>query len=136
MERRLLWGEALDMIRERPWLGFGPNTYSKMEPLYKSKKIYTDNQYAHNSYLQMAAETGLLGILSFLSLVGYAWTVCYAAFRRSGPSFLSSAGMALNFGLLAFLIHSVIDTNLQSLLLVNTLWLALGMAWAAKRLIG
>lgn len=133
-ERRLLWKEAIDMIHDRPWFGFGPNTYSKIEPMYKSKNVYTDNQYAHNGYLQIGAETGLLGLLSFLAVLAYFWISAYANFLRSDRPFLRTAGTALLFGILSFLMHSATDTNLQSLLLVNTLWLAMGVTWAAKGL--
>jgi len=133
-ERRELWGESLRMVQKSPWLGLGVNTYAKNEPFYKAPDSRTDNQYAHNGYLQMMAETGWLGLLSFLGVVGYFLTATLSVFRKTNEIFLKTAGTALVFGILSFLIHSLTDTNLQSLLLVNTLWLAMGVAWSAREL--
>ncbi len=133
-ERRLLWQEALDMMRDRPWLGFGPNTYSKMEPLYKSKQHSTDYQYAHNGYLQIGAEIGVPGLLSLLMVLAYFLAACYGTLRRAPPGPLKSAAMGILFGVLAFLIHGATDTDFQSLLLMNLLWFMMGLVWAAKRL--
>jgi O-antigen ligase len=133
-ERAELWGESLRMVKESPWLGLGVNTYARNEPLYKKEGSQTDKQYAHNGYLQIAAETGLLGLSSFLAAVVYLWFASLKAFLRAPNPFLRAAGLGLLCGILAFLIHSATDTDLQSTLLVNTLWLAMGMAWAGKRL--
>ena len=136
VERKILWGEAVDMIHERPVLGFGVNTYAKTAPLYKSKKVYTDIQYAHNGYLQMAAEIGLVGLTVFLAVLSYFFGSMFGTIAGAKEkNFLRMAAIALIFGILSFLIHSATDTNLQSGLLVNTLWLALGVAWAARNLI-
>lgn len=133
IEREELWSESLRMIRKNPWLGMGVNTYAKNEPNFKSKTKYTDNQYAHNGYLQMAAEIGLIGLSSFLAMMVYFFASALPVFLRSKSLFLKTAGLALCFGTFSFLIHSATDTDLQSLLLVNTLWLVTGAVWAAKR---
>ncbi len=139
-ERKILWEESRQMICQSPWLGLGVNTYARNEPFFKSKEIYTDNQYAHNGYLQMAAEIGILGLLSFLALLGYFfWGTLVGAYCNTplpadaGSGFMKSGVAALVFAVLSFLLHSATDTDLQSLLLVNTLWLGMGVAWAGKR---
>ena len=132
-ERRFLWTEALEMTAERPWLGYGINTYSKVEPHFKSKEHYTNNQYAHNGYLQIAAETGWVGLVAFLAVMAaFFMAVFKAPWRHS--DFLSAATLSLALGILSFLLHSATDTNLHSMRLVSLLWLAMGLAMAAKRL--
>ncbi|MGH7198657.1 MAG: glycosyltransferase family 9 protein [Candidatus Omnitrophota bacterium] len=133
-ERKELWSESLRMIQKSPWLGLGVNTYAKNEPLYKAEGSKSDNQYAHNGYLQMASEIGLLGLAAFLAAMGFLLVSTVLVFVRGRPHFVKSAGLALIFGILAFLIHSATDTNLQSLLLINMLWFAAGLAWAARRI--
>ncbi len=140
-ERKELWKESLRMIRKSPYFGSGVNTYAKNEPLYKSEPPFdktkgpmVDNQYAHNGYLQIAAEIGCLGLLSFLVVMGYSLASAFYSFTRAGDLWVKTAGVALVFGIFSFLIHSAVETNLQSVLLVNTLWLAVGMMWAANRL--
>jgi putative inorganic carbon (HCO3(-)) transporter len=132
VERAELWRESLRMIQAKPLLGHGPNTYSKTEPLFKSADSKVDDQYAHNGYLHLAAEIGLLGLLSFLSVVFYFFKETLPSFLSTGKSFLKAAGLGLVFGIFSFLIHSATDTDLQSLLLVNLFWISVGTAWAAK----
>jgi heptosyltransferase-2 len=132
--RKELWAESGRMIRQSPWLGLGVNTYARNEPAFKVESSPMDRQYAHNGYLQIAAEIGLLGLASFLAVFLYFLASSLGAFLKSPPGFLRMAGVALLFGILSFLIHSATDTNLQSVLLVNTLWFAKGLAWAARRI--
>lgn len=132
LERKELWGEATRMIREHPLLGHGVNMYAAIEPRYKSGSV-SDNQYAHNGYLQMTAETGLLGLLSFLLSTGYFLIAGYAVFSKHRGSFSSAAGISLVLGVFSLLMHSATDTDLHSVLLVNTLWLGMGLGWAALR---
>ncbi len=133
-ERRQLWGEALRMVGERPWLGYGVNTYAKVEPRFKSKDFYTDNQYAHNGYLQIAAETGWLGLIAFLGVLVCFFSQAFKAPPKYQDEFLSAAAFSLTLGILSFLIHSATDTDLQSLRLVSLLWLTMGLVLAAKKI--
>ena len=132
VERQELWGESIRMIQQKPWLGLGVNTYARNEPYYKSGKPNIDNQYAHNGYLQMAAEIGLLGLASFLVLLAVFFMSVLPAFAHCPDAFLKAGGNGLLLGLLAFLIHSATDTNLHSLLLVNWFWMLLGIGWAVR----
>lgn len=134
-ERRALWTEALQMTAQKPWLGYGINTYSKIEPQFKSKLVYTDKQYAHNGYLQIAAETGWVGLTSFFAVL---ISFLLAAFKKQDAGkerFLSAAAAALTFGIISLLIHSAMDTDLQSLRLVSFLWLSMGLVLAAKNIL-
>ncbi len=132
VERRELWGESIRMIRQKPWLGLGVNTYARNEPYYKSGKPNIDNQYAHNGYLQMAAEIGLLGLASFLVLLAVFFAGTLPVFANSPNAFLRVSGTGLTLGILAFLLHSMTDTDLHSLVLINWFWILLGIAWAAR----
>ena len=136
-ERSLLWRKAVLMIQDSPALGLGVNTYSRNEFARKWPGVSVDHQYAHNGYLQMAAEIGLLGLFSFLSVMLYLLFVCFKAFLtdRRNPPDLVAIGLSLTFGVVVFLIHGAFDTGLQSLLLVNLLWMAAGFAYAVRRML-
>ncbi len=78
LQRRLesritFWVPALVMISERPLLGFGPGEFYRLLPEYRTKsgvlpEPYFRQENTHNYYLQLGAETGLLGALSFCGL--------------------------------------------------------------------
>ncbi len=133
-ERRHLWVEAIQMAQERPWLGQGINTYAKVEPRFKSKSFYTDKQYAHNGYLQIAAETGWIGLGAFMAVIVCFFAATLGWHLKRREEFLSAGALSLLWGVLSFLIHSATDTDLQSMRLVSLLWLAMGLVLAAKKI--
>jgi O-antigen ligase len=126
VERKILWGESVRMIQKSPWLGLGVNTYARNEPLYKEAGK-TDYQYAHNGYLQIGAEVGLLGLGAFMLIVLY-----FLFYAVPGLSASGGMGYAYAFGITAFLIHSAADTNLQSVRLINLLWLLWGLGFSYR----
>jgi putative inorganic carbon (HCO3(-)) transporter len=134
VEREELWLQSARMIRKSPWFGLGSNTYSKNQPHFRSPGTTVDNQYAHNGYLQMAADIGLLGLAAFLAALAAALVTSLRAFFGHKDPFLRAAGIGFVCGITAFLLHSATDTDLQSLLLVNLLWLSLGVMCAAARI--
>ncbi len=132
LERKQLWSEAVHMIKKSPVLGLGINTYARNEPSFKVPHTTPDYQYAHNGYLQIAAETGLAGLAAFLAVLFCFFRTTSGVFFRAQQTLLGVLGLALSSGILAFLLHSFVETNLQSNQLRNLLWFVIGMAWAAR----
>lgn len=70
--RLYLWSTTLQMIRDRPLLGFGFDTYRLTFPAYKTpaslkrlkEKALADK--THNDLLQVSVSQGLLGLLFYL----------------------------------------------------------------------
>ena len=72
------WKAALMMIKEHPLLGFGPGTFAVLYPVFKTK-LAEETIMAHNSFLQLWAESG------FFSLVCFSLFVCrlfFSAFKN------------------------------------------------------
>lgn len=72
--RLLIWRTTLDMFAASPWLGTGLGTWSGIYPAYRpAEDNITAGYFAHNDYLQIAQEGGvitfILFMLIFLSLV-------------------------------------------------------------------
>ncbi len=131
-ERRELWGQSLRMIRSSPVFGLGSNTYAKNQPHFKKPGSTLDDQYAHNGYLQIAAETGLTGLAAFLALLGATLFGAAARFARARDDEPALTGAAFAAALVAACVHGFFDTNLQSVLLVGNLWMLLGALAAAS----
>ena len=122
--RLRLWKEALNITRDYPVTGSGLNTYSITARNYKSCE--GGGIYPHNSFLQMAAETGLLGIFSFF------W-ILFEFFRlgwRSINKHKNFIVAGLLSGVIAFLVQSSVDTNLYALQCVVLFWFILGLTVA------
>lgn len=135
-----LWQDTLKMVKHKPVLGHGPNTFMKEFQKYRRKadnKYEYNPSYAHNCYLQMIAEWGILGFGAFC---GFVWIVfkeirgrCIAF--KDNVSFDIGVYFGLLAGICAFLIHSASDVNFYSLQLSVYLWYALGLLIAFGRII-
>lgn len=93
--REHIYPAALDMISERPLLGWGPieNQFEIAARIREEKK---DRRDAHNIVLDLLSSTGILGTIPFL--IGYALAVRGAWRARRGPyGILPLALMAVTF---------------------------------------
>jgi len=126
MDRWAMWQAAIEMIRDRPVLGHGLNTFMAN---YLTYWVGGERQprYAHNCYLQVAAETGVVGLTAFLWLLGSLFTCLVRGIRRAGePRRLLLLGMGA--GLVAFAVQAGLDTNFYSLRQAALFWVLAGMA--------
>jgi O-antigen ligase len=69
-ERFTLWDRAFNLIESQPITGVGINTYTSQADLHRTDE--SDNllgYYAHNSFLQLGAESGLPSLALFLTFL-------------------------------------------------------------------
>ena len=105
--RAAIWRNTLVMIREHPLLGVGLGAHSVMYPAYHRRAVVdplfsprTHLDFAHNDYLQLTAEMGLVGV-ALLAVLGAAFVhVIREARSRGGEVALASAAVASTAGLL------------------------------------
>ena len=117
--RLAMWRAAVDSIGEHPLIGVGLGNYSLA---VKPSAAYRDPIYAHNLFLDIAAETGIINALMFLTLL---LTSAYALFKRSEKSsfFLWPA-----VSLVIFATHSLVETPLYSVHVVPLLIFLLALS--------
>lgn len=121
VERLAHWQAALNMSRENPWLGVGMGNYEVAYPDHRLINWKEPLGHAHNYYLNILAEAGLIGFLGYgkawILIIGFSWRV------RQHPDTLSRL---IGIGLLAswtyLLIHSIFDN-----LFVNNVFLHIGL---------
>jgi O-antigen ligase len=105
--------DGLRMFLKKPVLGWGLGTFPVVYPQFRT--FYTNffvNQ-AHDDYLQLLVEMGLLG---FGTMLWFVLTLYARAFKKIGnwPAEISGATtLACVLGLSGILVHSVLDFNLQ-----------------------
>lgn len=91
VERMAHLQAAWHMIQERPLFGVGPGNFSiAYERLVYSgqtptwiKPWYDSRGHAHNYYLHIAAESGLIGALAYFVWLGSVWYSAIGAIRRA-----------------------------------------------------
>lgn len=98
--RTSLWREAMEISVDEPVFGVGPGMFAQTSPTALAN---ADAQWAHSAYLQMAAETGVIGA-ALLALV-MLW-VFGALFRSRQDVRLIVIGTA---AVTALAVHAAID---------------------------
>ncbi len=108
------WKDTLQIIKIAPWQGLG---------LGNLNLVFA--RYAHNSYLQIWAEMGILGIASFLWLI-------IAVLKSTLKNIKDSSNKKLMAGLITanavFLIHNLIDFSFFLPEVCIIWWVILGLA--------
>lgn len=132
--RLALYQQTWTMIMDRPWTGFGGGTFELAFPLFHQPDVSVDLlwQKAHNSYLGMWADYGLLfGSLPWLALLLVMAKLALNFWRRPSPDYAAAVGIVV--GIVA-LIHALVDFSLE-IHGYALLFMAI-MATAASRLAG
>jgi O-antigen ligase len=105
--------DGLKMFKKRPVLGWGLGTFPVVYPQFRT--FYTNffvNE-AHNDYLQLLVEMGLLG---FATMLWFLVTIYVRAIKKMSnwTSEISGAvALACVLALSGILVHSAVDFNLQ-----------------------
>jgi O-antigen ligase len=110
-QRAAIWRDTLGIIRDFPVAGVGAGSFSTAMRLYQtSERTYFWNE-AHNAYLQVAAEGGLLlGVPSAIALVALIVTA-WRRLRRQDALYWIRLGAAA--GLFAVAVQALWETGLS-----------------------
>jgi len=130
MDRGDMWTNGVKIFKEHPVIGNGINTFFNKYRYTRTDKDRGRGSYAHNCYLQMAADVGILGLATFLWFVFCIIRNILRYLRYSVDGFYRPVVLGLLIGLTSFLIHSLVDTNLYSLNLASFFWLTAGFSIA------
>ena len=117
---------ALTMFKESPLIGKGIGLFMDQMSSYGT----LSKHYAHNCYLQMLAETGLLGLLAFLGML---ITIFYQAGMYLKRQY-DGLYYGLLVGLFAYLVYAFFAIQLYSLRLVMLFWALLSFAASYPRI--
>lgn len=100
-----MWTKAWEVVSDHPFLGVGIGNY----PLeVKASADYREPIYAHNTYLDIAAEMGILAALFWMAIL--IWTfLAFIKMSRQDILFLYAA-----VSLVVFAAHSFFETGIYS----------------------
>jgi O-antigen ligase len=109
INRRQLTRDSLELVRQRPILGWGLGTFLTVYPQVST--WYGDSlvNAAHDDYLQLLVETGAAGLGLMLIFVGLVLHVGIRRFSRAPTGVVSAAIL----GCCGLLLHSFSDFNLH-----------------------
>lgn len=123
--RLSFWKVAGKMIAARPLTGVGLGNYRNLYMLFWNEDRFY-SRFAHNHYLQVAAETGLFGLCGLLIFLGAFY---YYAVNGIGEVQLQnkSTYLGLLAGCSAFLLHGAVDFSWNMPAVALAFWLMAGM---------
>jgi putative inorganic carbon (HCO3(-)) transporter len=103
-----LWQTSINMIKDKPIWGIGLGNFGKLFDRYKVAGTYDTTCHPHNDFLNVAVNSGLLGLLAYLSI----WTVfLFSTIRLAVKNKKSSYSHSVQIGgivaIIAFLFASL-----------------------------
>lgn len=108
-----VFGYSIPLLLERPLVGQGAGSFEAVFPKYPGEDIRLHFDHTHNDYLQFVIEFGLIGTLPLATFILLAlWYALKALWRRESV-YRSGVGFGAAMGIIALLIHSSTDFNLQ-----------------------
>ena len=105
--------DAIQVFRHKPILGWGLGAFPIIYPQFRS--FYTNFfvNAAHNDYLQLLCEVGLLGFATMVWFVTQLFRSALPKIRNWTSDVSGAVTLACIMGVTGILIHSFLDFNLQ-----------------------
>lgn len=126
IERLAHWVAALRMWEEAPWLGVGPGNYAIAYPDVRLPRWEDALGHAHNVYLNVLAESGLIGFVGYMALWGgtLGWVFRRRA-RTERPSWHDALTLGVAGVIVHLSVHNLVDNLfVQGMVILLGLWLA------------
>lgn len=120
LERINRWSCAIRMFMDQPWVGHGPGTYMFLYAPYQrpsEKTIISTNGgnrgNAHSEYLSALAESGILGLLTFLGLLMTVIVVAINSYQRIEQDWIRGLLRVAFLGLITYYLHGFLNNFLD-----------------------
>lgn len=137
-DRIAVYRNSFHMIKDHPFIGLGANTYMKNYKKYREHVEYRnvgtkDYMYAHNNFLHMAAEIGLIGLGLFIWLLYKLFLECKNIYRKFNDDYMKIISLSLSVCLIAFLVNGLTESSLYYSRVAIIFWYIMGLALALNK---
>ncbi|HZS94870.1 MAG TPA: O-antigen ligase family protein [Chloroflexota bacterium] len=109
VERAAHWLAGVRMFSAYPVLGVGPGNYSVAYPRFHPRGWYASLEHAHDYYINIAAEAGIIGLAAYVLFAGSALWYCYAASCRAPDTQSRAVSLGVLGALAATSFHNLFD---------------------------
>ncbi len=121
LERINRWSCAIRMFEEKPVFGFGPGTYMFQYAPFQLNDDRTiistnsaDGGNAHSEYLGPLSESGVLGMLTFLLIIGIVIYTAVHTYMRLTDKRLKSFVLSALVALVTYYVHGLLNNFLDT----------------------
>jgi len=117
--RIVMWKKAGEVIAQHPFFGVGIGNFPlEVNPLTNYRKPI----YAHNTYLDIAAEEGILASLAWIGILSSSFLI-FLKRSKKNILYLSAA-----ISLIIFSVHSIVETGLYSPIVLTLFLLIISLS--------
>jgi O-antigen ligase len=108
-----MYQDTARIIVDHPWVGTGLGTLVAVYPRYASFYNGLTVDHAHNDYLELLADTGILGGVCGLAFIGLLFWQGLASLQSARDSFARAKVAGSLAACVGLLLHSLVDFNLH-----------------------
>jgi len=113
ISRLTVWKDSLGLIRDYPVVGSGLGSFEKLYMGYQTKMPELFFDHAHNDYLELLTDTGLIGALLAMGMTLVFFLSLYRRWRKKHGLFSKCLGAGGLCACMAMAVHSFTDFNLH-----------------------
>jgi Tfp pilus assembly protein PilF len=130
--RLYMYRNTIGMIQDNFFMGVGFGNFKYVYPHYRDRGewalsgLNTRVEEAHNEYLQILSEVGIIGFLAFVWILLMMGRMSLWMIQKGDLNRYFFISLALTMGILATLVQSLFDFNLQNPASGITFWMAAG----------
>ena len=128
--------QALNYAKDFLLTGSGGGSFYVTFPTYSSRGIVGIFDHAHNDYLELLTETGVIGLGLCVLIVALATWQALQALRRRNDSLMRGTAFGVTLAICWLAIHSTVDFNMQIPANALTMTVILALAWVAASVRG
>jgi O-antigen ligase/Tfp pilus assembly protein PilF len=129
--RFAIWTDTLALIQQHPLLGVGLGNLKVHFPSVQKESLFLYTQYlkdAHNDYLQIWAELGLIGLTLFACLIGSLGVFLFRTHKNCTGDLLKTLELqALGLSLVGIGINALFCFPLERMIPLFTIMILLGL---------
>lgn len=136
INRIAMWANTLEMFKDHPLLGVGKGNFKILYPAYAEKKIKDpvfsarlQPREAHNDYIELLAETGIFGLLSFVLICVLIALKLWQSLPGKNDPYWAKLILSLSFPFIALLVTAALDFPFELPVSEAFFWLLSGLLW-------
>ena len=128
--RMHLWSESWPWIKQELYFGYGLTSFKSLSPFFFKTAKLGNGMGAHNVYIELLFETGLLGCLSFISI--YVSPILQKIRSRVAEGISKPEAIILLAYILSYLVTCIADNMLYYLTVNWYGWFFIGILLACS----
>lgn len=133
--RTFIWVSTINMIKDFWYsgVGLGINAFQKLyNASYIREGVFAF--HSHNLYLEVLAETGILGMLAFLGVIFSMFRRGITALLNTDDALIKTIVSALLGGMTAFLFHGISENSFYNFKIVFMFWFVISLVVSIKEM--